>query len=193
MTSQIKRSAFAILLSALGVAGCGDVTGRSSTRLVVDTLNASSATTGSTGATLESDVLSVTGGVHSDSASVKFSLIMRDPVNQSPSDLNQVTITRYHVSYRRSDGRAVQGVDVPYAFDSAFTVTVPGGGSATAGFELVRLTAKEEAPLRALGVNNDVLHVIADVMFYGQDLSGNDVSASASIGITFANFADAAQ
>jgi hypothetical protein len=181
----MKRSAFAVLLCALGAAGCGDTSGRSPTRLVVTSLNAGG------GAMLDSDVMSTTGGTHADSASVTFSLIMRDQVNASPSDLNQVTITRYHVSYRRTDGRSTQGVDVPYAFDSGFTVTVPAGGSASSGFELVRITAKEEAPLRALAFNRDVIYTFADVTFYGKDLSGNDVSATGTIGVAFANFADA--
>ena len=43
------------------------------------------------------------------------------------------------------------GVDVPYGFDGAFTVTV--AGAADASFTLVRHIAKEEAPLAALAGN----------------------------------------
>ena len=40
-----------------------------------------------------------------------------------------MTIDRYRVSYRRADGRNMQGVDVPYTFDSAVTFTVPTQGA----------------------------------------------------------------
>jgi hypothetical protein len=190
VTSLIKRSVFAVVL-AVAAAGCGDTSGQSSTRLVINSLNATGAN-GSAGAVLESDVRT-SGSTFADTGTVTFGLIMRDQTNPSPTDLNQVTMTRYHVAYRRTDGRNVPGVDVPYAFDSAFTVTVPAGGSGSVGFELVRITAKDEAPLKALSVNGDVIYAIAEITFYGRDLSGNDVSASGTIGITFANFADAAK
>ena len=41
---------------------------------------------------------------------------------------------------------AADGVDVPHAFEGAFTVTV-GGDAAEAGFVLVRNAAKSEPPL----------------------------------------------
>jgi hypothetical protein len=106
--------------------------------------------------------------------------------------LNQVTVNRYRVQYRRADGHNVPGVDVPYDFDSAFTVTVPATGNAEAAFEIVRHSAKEEAPLAALRFNDDIISTIAEVTFYGRDQAGNEVSASASIGINFGNFADSA-
>jgi hypothetical protein len=71
------------------------------------------------------------------------------------------------------------------------TVTVPIEGTATAAFQLVRVTAKDEAPLRALARSAEVIHTLADVTFYGKDVSGNDVSVTGTIGITFADFANA--
>ena len=35
----------------------------------------------------------------------------------APTPLNAITITRYHVEFRRTDGRNTPGVDVPYGFD----------------------------------------------------------------------------
>jgi len=107
------------------------------------------------------------------------------------SSLNAVTINRYHVAYRRADGRNTQGVDVPYAFDSGLTFTVPADGTAaSAGFDLVRNVAKREAPLAALATGETFITMIADVTFYGRDLAGNDLSVTGSIGITFGNFVD---
>ena len=67
----------------------------------------------------------------------------------SPTTANFITVTRYHVDYVRADGRNTPGVDVPFPFDGAMTLTV-GAGNATGSFELVRVQAKHEAPLMAL-------------------------------------------
>ena len=100
-----------------------------------------------------------------------------------------MTVTRYRVVDRRTDGHNTPGVDVPFPFDSAVTVTVTGDGG-SAGFQLVRTSAKQEAPLRPLVNNPDIISTIADVTFYGRDMSGRDVSATASISIVFADWAD---
>ena len=103
---------------------------------------------------------------------------------------NEVTITRYHVSYRRADGRNTQGVDVPYAFDGASTGTVPASGNITLGFELVRHVAKKEPPLIQLLTSSTIITTIADVTFYGQDRVGNEISVTGSLQIDFGNFGD---
>ena len=169
---------------------CGEFTreGRSPVVLVVDSLFVNDDQ-----GTLNSDVLTK-GSTLNDMAEVEMRVILKDPgapgVTVNPTLLNAVTITRYRVEYRRTDGRSVQGVDVPYAFDSAMTITVPSDGTGTTTFQLVRHSAKEESPLRALSSNFDIISTIAYVTFYGHDQAGNDVSASASIGIDFGNFAD---
>ncbi len=101
-----------------------------------------------------------------------------------------MTFTRYRVVYRRTDRAdgGVPGTDVPFPFESAVTFTVPETGQATAGFNLVRQTAKLEAPLLALRRSAVLLSMIADVTFIGRDLAGNDVIATGSIGITFGDF-----
>jgi len=132
--------------------------------------------------------------VFNDLGQVTMSLVLRDPgvpgLAASPSELNQVTFTRYRVEYKRTDGRATQGVDVPYAFDSGITFTVPSSGNITASFELVRSVAKGEAPLRALVTNRDQIATIAYVTFYGRDLAGNDVAVTGTIAVNFGNFGD---
>ncbi len=69
----------------------------------------------------------------------------------SPSPNNEVTINRYRVVFRRSDGRNTPGVDVPYGFDGAATGTIPSGGTLTLGFEIVRHVAKLEVAARSSG------------------------------------------
>ena len=107
-----------------------------------------------------------------------------------PVDMVPESERRTFLGYRRADGRNTPGVDVPFPFDSAVTVTVNPGSTAQAGFDIVRVVAKGEAPLVGLVNSQDFISTIADVTFYGKDHAGNDVSAAGSIGITFGNFGD---
>jgi len=191
-----------ILTLVASASACGEFTrqGRSPVIMVVDSLEVDN------GGVLLSDVVQrVTTPapcseanpclvVFDDMAQVTLRLTLKDPgppgVTVSPSDLNSVTVNRYRVEYRRTDGRGTQGVDVPYAFDSAATFTIPAGGTRGTGFEIVRHSAKLEAPLMALRSSGDFISTIATVTFYGRDQAGNDISASANIGVNFGNFAD---
>jgi hypothetical protein len=134
--------------------------------------------------------------IFSDPGTVELRLQLRDQGNlgnpSSPSLLNAVTITRYHVRYVRSDNRNVQGQDVPYEFDGAATFTVPSDGSATGAITLVRSQAKREAPLAPLVNNDTIITAIAYVTFYGRDQAGNEVSVEGAIQISFGNFGDPA-
>jgi hypothetical protein len=199
-------------LAAIGLviasAGCGDMAtqSRSPVQLTILSLaGASGAQPEEFGGTLRSDVITsvqqtVNGQqvsqdtVFNDIGEAEFAIVLKDPGTDpaapaGPSALNSVTITRYRVVYRRADGRNTPGVDVPYAFDSGVTVTV-GGDGASAGFDIVRHSAKQEPPLRFLRANDDIISTIAEVTFYGRDQAGNDVSATGLIGIDFGNFAD---
>ena len=194
MTKAVWGAAIRLaIVCILGFAAmsCGTVAreGTASSFLIVNSLQASAG-----GGTLRSDVSSVvaqTPTIFDDSAVVEFAIGMKDPGSLSnptaPSQANRITVNRYRVSYTRSDGRNREGVDVPYAFDSAFTSTVPG--SATS-FMIVRHQAKMEAPLAALALNGLVISTIAEVTFYGHDQTGRAVSATANMGISFANFGD---
>lgn len=130
--------------------------------------------------------------VFNDIGQVTMSIVLKDPgqtgLTSTPSQLNTVTFSRYRVEYRRADGRNTPGVDVPFPIDSAVTFTVPADGAVTASFELVRNTAKREAPLRELRNSNVVMSTIADVTFYGRDQAGNAVTAAGSIGVNFGDF-----
>lgn len=183
--------------------GCGNVNqGRAPVVAQILALEgASGAKPTDYGGVLDSDVLTVvTKGtdkvatIFADPGRVTLQLQLKDPgvsgSTNAPSALNAVTITRYRVVYRRTDGHNVQGVDVPYAFDSGVTFTIPEASSVQAGFELVHASAKDDVPLRALQTNFGILNTIADVTFYGKDQAGNDVQITGSIGVNFANYGD---
>jgi hypothetical protein len=207
----VKLTALAAVVAVSTLsASCGEFNrsqGNSPALIVVDSLLAASgATPAAFGGTLQSDVqrlvrspapcsdASPCATIHNDLGQVVMRLISKDPgvpgIAQNPSILNTITINRYHVDFTRTDGRSVPGVDLPYAFDSAVTFTIPSDGQATAIFQLIRHTAKEEAPLRALAFNGDIISTIATVTFYGRDQAGNEVIATARIGVDFGDFAD---
>ena len=192
----MKRALLAICV--MSSVSCGELTrqGTASSYLTVEVLEASSgAQPGEFGGDLASDVLTVVDDVptvFADSGRVTFALRMKDPgpsgSPSAPSSANAITIERYRVRYIRSDGRNVQGVDVPYAFDGAFTITVSESGSAA--FTLVRIQAKGEAPLAGMVSNGGVLSTIAEITFFGHDQTGREVTASGQIGVNFANWGD---
>jgi hypothetical protein len=182
---------------AVVTAGCGDLVGqdRSSVILVIDALEAASGADTSLEftPTLNSDVLTQ-GGFFSDPGRVTIRVISKD-LGEALTATNAVTINRYLVTFRRTDGRNMPGRDVPQPFDSALTFTVASGTAQTRSFELIRHVAKFESPLIALrdnagNINFNVISTIADITFFGRDQAGREVSVTGSIGIQFGDFAD---
>ena len=197
--NAISRTALTLIVAAAAAAaGCSDFIrqDRSAVTLVIDRLEAASGAGGTSATftgTLQSDVITVVDNsptIFSDSGRVTLRAIMKDAL-ATPSPVNAVTINRYRVTFRRSDGRNTPGVDVPFPFESAVTFTVAPGTAVTTAFELVRHAAKEESPLRSLSVNNAVtIATIADITFFGRDQVGNDLSTTGSIGVIFGDFGD---
>ncbi len=187
-----------LIALTLASASCGQLTrqGTASSYLIISLLEASSGADPSKfGGTLDSDVLTIVDDVptiFSDIAQATFTLGMKDAgagaSPTSPTQANWITVERYHVTYIRADGHNTPGVDVPYGFDGAATVTV-SGAQATAGFEIVRHQAKQEAPLATLR-GGGLLSTIAEVTFYGHDQTGREVSATGKISINFGNYGD---
>lgn len=203
---QLSRfAAVAALLVASGA--CGDVArqGRSPVYLVIDTLQSAPGNKPAqfTGGALLSDVETIvtTGGlcstanpcttVFDDFGQVVLRAPLKDITNATgPTTNNEVTISRFHIAYRRADGRNTPGVDVPYAIDGAATGTVPAGGTLTLAFEIVRNVAKAESPLVQLRVNQSIITTLAEITFYGTDRVGNAISVTGTMQVNFGNFAD---
>ena len=190
-TRSVRPAAVAgMALAALGVSACGSGDareGQASSYLIVERLVMAD----EGGAPFESDVVS-DDGIFEDGAVATLSAAMRDVTNPNgPTTNNLITINRYRVEFRRSDGRNQPGVDVPYAFDGAVTATVGPGDSITVPFVMVRIQAKLEAPLAALRFHGGALAIstIADVTFYGRDQAGREVSVKGSTSVNFADWA----
>jgi hypothetical protein len=174
---------------AAAVTSCGQAVrqGQGNSYLILTSLAGASGE-GEFTSQLLSDVLAEADGqptVFNDPGQATLQLAMKDQLT-SPSTVNAITLTQYRVEYFRTDGRNVQGVDVPYTIDGALTATVTG--TSTVGFTLVRHTAKQEAPLRTLRSGASPLTVVARVTFYGADQTGRGTSVSGQMEITFSNF-----
>ena len=194
-----------VLLSGAAPPGCvhPGVTGsRASTGLVIERIAAvpGGGPDRSPATYLQSDVCvrDDAGGpcqVFDDIGQVTTRLLFKDPGTvenpSSPTTANFVTIDRYRIRYVRSDGRNRPGIDVPYPWEGAMTVTTMAESQAAA-FTLVRASAKLEAPLRALagGGGAVILNTVAEIDFYGHDQTGAGVAATGRIGVHFADWAD---
>lgn len=173
-------------------ASCGGEllrTGRGAAYIVVESVTAGSQG-GDLTAFLNSDVLTE-GGVINDNVSISMHL---EPKNASIplTAVNSVTMTRYTVEYRRSDGQNVAGRDVPYGFSGALSGTVGISGSTSVAFEVVRHQAKREPPLANMAGAGGLrlLSTVAQITLYGRDQNGNEVMATAAIDVHFGDFAD---
>ena len=193
----MKRALLGILL--LASVSCGDLVrqGTGSSYLIVNELEARSGadSAGEFSGVLRSDVVTMVDGsstIFDDPARVTFQLALKDPgppgSPAAPSPNNFITVDRYRVEFVRSDGRNVPGVDVPYAFDGAFTATV--SDTTEVSFTLVRHQAKNEAPLTSLRRTPSFISTIARVTFYGHDQTGREVITSAQMSVNFGDFAD---
>jgi hypothetical protein len=198
MTTAILRRTIVFTAAGLALAGagCSDTVrqGRSASYLIIDKIEATAGSDTTQTGQLASDV-STKGTAFEDHGFATLSLGLKnigpEGTAAAPTSNNFVTVTRYHVSYRRADGRNTPGVDVPYAFDGATTGTITES-EATFEFVLVRAQAKLEAPLMNLVGGGGALTIssLADVTFYGRDQTGNDVQVTGSISVNFADWAD---
>jgi hypothetical protein len=142
------------------------------------------------GAPLLSDVRGTGGVIVNCQVDVTVSARAKNP-NSPVGVAEDVRLNRYSVSYRRSDGRGTQGLDVPYTISGNLTALVTAGGtdSVTVPIDLVRHQAKLEPPLSNI-VGLQVVTMFTDITMSGQTVSGKSVTASGSAQITFADFAD---
>ena len=183
-----------LALAVISACGQANTTGRSATYLVIDSLQAASGAKPDTfSTTLESDVVTK-GSIYEDPGKVTMHIALKDATATiTPTSINAVTVTRYHVSFRRTDGRNTQGVDVPYAFDGGATGTFDSSGGSLV-FVIVRGQAKLESPLMSLRDQGGsiIISTLADVTFYGQDQNGSAISVTGTISVNFADWADPA-
>ncbi len=145
---------------------------------------------------IQSDVAAESGDspvpiVVADQAIATLGVRMLDPEPLlGSSQYNNITVTRYVVTYSRTDGKNREGIDVPYSFEGSLSTEIPVGSTQSISIVIVREAAKLEPPLidLAAGGGEIVLTVNAQVDFYGHDPANRSVKATGYITIYFANY-----
>ena len=179
-----RPGAAAAVALALAVAGCSAdyvETSRAPVLLVVEAVNG--------GAPVLSDVRGSGDNettVVNCQTEVDVSVRAKNP-NQATSPVEDVRITRYDIVWRRSDGRGVEGVDVPYRTSGNITITVEADGDAQFPIDLVRHQAKLVPPLSNI-TGLQVVTMFADVTLTGAVISGQAVSGQGTVQVTFADY-----
>ncbi len=192
----------ACLISSAACGGELMRTGRSPVFLTVESMTATAGGGGAQSAFLLSDVQvlvdeTVNGvtrkvpTIFNDTLTASIRANEKNP-SATATPINSVTLTRYHVDFRRADGRNTPGVDVPFSFDGGLGVNIGPGSIVQVGIEIVRHQAKLEPPLRNLsgGGGQMFISTIAEVTFYGRDQNGNEVTVTGRIDVQFGDFAD---
>ncbi len=145
------------------------------------------------GSVIDSDIRSGENSsfVCPDYATVAVAVRNKNLAAPVPSVPSAVILDSYEVRYFRTDGRGVEGVDVPYRITGNLTlaVDVTAGETTALPIEVVRRQAKDEPPLTTI-FQTSMLTVMAQITVYGQTVSGQRVSDSGRIQIDFADFLD---
>jgi hypothetical protein len=151
------------------------------------------------GAQLDSDVVSGEGGtpplsfVCPDIVGIRVENKLKNPNLTTIDFRGDIVINRYEVHYFRSDGRGVQGVDVPYSISGNIATEVISGAAVTIPIEVVRRQAKLEPPLIILAAGNSgapVLTVFAEITLHAVTTIGQTMTATGRMQIDFSDFGD---
>ena len=181
----------AILVMVLAHAGCSKdfVTGSESDVIfrIVD-ING--------GELLESDVLFDDGSVVTilpDVVDVTVANRPKNPLTDVPQVAMAIFVERYEVSYTRTDGHNMAGVDVPFGFTGRLTTAVDvaaSGNNLTIPLTVVRQQQKDEPPLRNLrnGGGQSIFTVTAQITLHGRTTAGQAVTSTGFLTISFADF-----
>jgi len=152
------------------------------------------------GLTLISDV----GNQGSDEVAVTVAVRPKNPLNTNvPQIAEAVFLEQYRVRFFRTDGRAQEGVDVPFSFSGGLTTAVDVGtgsdANVTVSIPLIRSQAKQEPPLRNLqtlfgapaspspggGVIRPHVTMTAEITLFGRTVAGEAVSDTGRVTIDF--------
>ncbi len=194
----MKTKILVLIIAALFLASCvakeNDST--SGSFLVINSLTGNDLQGAAGSTTAFSDVLT-DGSIINDNAVAEVNAEIYNPANDADlSYFNDVMVDQIDVEFKRTDGRNVEGVDVPYRFTQPVNMLVVVDTPQEIPFVLIRHVAKMEAPLLALRETPSqsfVLQLVAKVTFHGKDLGGHRVApVSGYLSVWCANFADPA-
>jgi len=151
------------------------------------------------GLVLVSDVSTVA----TDTVGVTVGVRPKNPLNTVvPQVAEAVIIEQYRVRFFRTDGQNVEGQDVPFSFTGGLTQAVDigttGGANVVVSVPLIRVQAKQEAPLRNFrnlvstsgqtsngGVLVPRVTMTAEITLFGRTIAGEAVSDTGRVTIDF--------
>ena len=145
------------------------------------------------GAVLDSDVRLSSGTICPDTISVALAVRAKNQNSVQITVPQHVLVQQYEVRYFRTDGRANEGIDVPYRYAGplAFEVDVATSGTSTVPVQVVRRQAKLEPPLSNI-TGYQIVSMIAEITISGQTVAGEAVSATGRMQVDFADYGDSA-
>ena len=182
----VKVSAV-VALGALAMSGCTPdwaKNGASPVVLLMTSIN--------NGNPLDSDVVISTGFVCPDLVPLRLENHFKNPGLTSSGFRHDFTVERYEVHYFRSDGRGVEGVDVPYAISGNVSKEIIEESADNLSIEVVRRQAKLEPPLLNLRTGGAlIITMFAEITVHARTTTGDATnSVSGRLQIDFANFGD---
>ncbi|HOW44480.1 MAG TPA: hypothetical protein PK919_04835 [Candidatus Aminicenantes bacterium] len=195
----MKLKLLVLIIAALVLGSClaKEDDSTSASFLVINSLtgNDLEGNVGST--TVFSDVITE-GGIINDNGVAAVSTLTYNPTEDSEEhDITyymNVIVDQVDVEFMRTDGKNVEGVDVPYHFSQPVNMLVPVDEEVEIPFVLIRHAAKMESPLielRDVPSEEFVLQLVAKVTLHGKDLGGHRVApVSGYMSVWCANFAD---
>ncbi len=195
----MKLKLLVLIIAALVLGSClaKEDDSTSASFLVINSLtgNDLEGNVGST--TVFSDVITE-GGIINDNGVAAVSTLTYNPTEDSDEhDITyymNVIVDQVDVEFMRTDGKNVEGVDVPYHFSQPVNMLVPVDEEVEIPFVLIRHAAKMESPLielRDVPSEEFVLQLVAKVTLHGKDLGGHRVApVSGYMSVWCANFAD---
>jgi len=184
----------ALLAASIFLPACNPLEdeSRSNSILVVENMSAKDMS-GADAGFLQSDVVKTDYTITADIAKATLSARLMDPAPLlGTSQYNDIIVTRYVVSFSRTDGRNRPGADVPFSFEGSLSTLIRVDSTESVSFVIVREAAKLEAPLLNLrdSAYGDILNMTAKIEFYGHDLTNRAVKATGYLTCYFANYAD---
>ena len=174
-----------LVLGGLAAAGCSPdyfEQGNSTRALLLTGVNE--------GNVLQSDVRQGTN-ICPDTVPVRVENHAKNPNAPVAGFRDDIVIERYEVRYFRSDGRGVEGVDVPYSISGNLAFEIIGEAAGNVNIEVVRRQAKLEPPLSQLvnGGGSFIVTMFAEITLHARTTTGVATNtATGRLQITFADF-----
>lgn len=189
-----------LIIAALALGSClaKEDDSTSASFLVITSLTGNDLAGKAGSTTVFSDVITYSGSIVNDSGVAVVSALTYNPTEDSEAhDITyymNVVVDQIDVEFLRTDGKNVEGVDVPYHFSQPVNIMVEVDKTASIPFVLIRHVAKMESPLiqlRDVPSEEFVLQLVAKVTMHGRDLGGHRVApVSGYMTVWCANFAD---